>query len=62
MKINNNALKLWNVTMDDYLAWCKENKRASYLTKTKKEFFSKLRSGRLVKDSNGHLVKKRKTI
>ena len=60
MKVNNQAFKLAGVTLDDYNKWCDENKKPRYLPQTKKEFFTRIHDGRLVKDKDGNLIKKRK--
>lgn len=61
MKINKQAFQLAGVSEAEYRKWCKENKKPYYKAETKAEFFSKIQSGRLVKDSDGKLVKKRLT-
>ena len=58
--INEKALKLAGVTETEFKKWCKENKKKAYLASTKAEFFAKIADGRLVRDSEGKLVKKYK--
>lgn len=58
VKLNKQALKLYNVTNEDYLQWCKTWKKAAYKPSTKEDFFTRLREGRLIKDVNGKLVRK----
>lgn len=60
MSMNKQIFKAVGVTESDYKAWCKENKKVAYKAETKKEFFSRIQEGRLVKDSKGHLIKKYK--
>ena len=55
------AFQLVGVTEADYRKWCKENKKSYYKPEVKAEFFSKIQSGRLVKDADGKLIKKRLT-
>lgn len=59
--MNEKAFSLAGVTQDDYKKWCKENHKASYKPETKREFFAKIQSGRLAKDSSGRLVRKYKS-
>lgn len=58
--MSNNAFVLAGVTKEDYLKWCKSNKKPSYKKETKTEFFSKIQNGKLTKDNKGNLVKKEK--
>lgn len=59
MTINKQAFELAGVTERDYKTWCEENHKAQYKTKTKADFFARIRDGRLVKDvKTGKLVKK----
>ena len=60
MTLNKNAFKISGVTQAEYFRWCKENKKPAYLTSTKTEFFRKIQEGKLVRDSEGKLIKKRK--
>lgn len=60
VKINKQAFSLVGVTVEEYVNWCIENKRPIYNQKTKNEFFKLISDGRLVRDMNGRLVKKRK--
>lgn len=54
------AFHITGVTKDEYLDWCKQNDKPSYKQETKKEFFYKIRTMRLVRDSiTGKLVIKR---
>ena len=60
MNVNKQAFALRGVTVEDYIAWCnKKNRKKSY-SSNKKEFFSRLDDGRLVKDPRtGELKEKR---
>lgn len=40
--INKQILKLFRITNEDYLNWCKEQKTKSYLKEAKVEFFKYL--------------------
>jgi hypothetical protein len=59
MNINTQAFALRNVTVKQYLEWCELKKKPAYLASTKKEFFERIDSGKIVKDENGHLIEKR---
>lgn len=56
--MNKSALKIAGVTESDFKKWCLDNKKPSYKASTKAEFFARISDGRLVKDSQGNLVKK----
>ena len=59
MAINKQALRLSGVTEADYKQWCIDNHKPAYLSSTKKDFFDRIKDGRLVKDANtGKLIKK----
>ena len=58
--MNKKGLDVANVSEKDFISWCKENHKAPSKASTKKEFFDKIISGKLVKDSTGKLVKSRK--
>lgn len=58
MTLNKQAFTIAGVTIDDYKKWCKETGKAAYKHESKEEFFARIADGRLVKDSNGKLVKK----
>lgn len=51
MQISKQALAIVGVTIDDYLEWCLNNNKASYKNETKKEFFTKIKEGRIVRDN-----------
>ena len=58
--LNDQIMKLYDVTEEDYIMWCiKNNKQRSYKSSAAK-FVEKLRTGRLVRDSaTGKLVVKK---
>lgn len=58
-KPNEEALKYYNVTLDDYFKWCDDTHRAPYRYDTKKEFFLRLRDGRLVKSKSLNILKRK---
>lgn len=58
--MNKKALMIAGVTENDFKKWCKDNNKASYKTEVKVDFFARIQDGRLVKDANGNLVKKKK--
>ena len=57
-KINENALKLYGATQEDYEYWSELTNKEQYSSSTKREFCKRLREGRLVKDKYGNLVRK----
>ena len=56
------AFSIVGVTEQDYLDWCKENKKPHYRTSTKAEFFKLIQEGKLVKDKSGQVVKGKSKI
>lgn len=60
MTLNQQAFKLAGVTEEEFKAWCKENKKPMYLKSSKAEFFARIHDGRLVRDTDGKLIKKRR--
>lgn len=55
---NATALKMYGVTQQDYNDWCKATGKPTYSNATKRNFFTRLREGRLVKDKYGKLIRK----
>lgn len=54
------AFYITGTTYEEYLAWCKENNRPAYKQSSKREFFTKIRIGKLCRDNiTGKLVNKR---
>lgn len=58
--MNKQVTKLLGITEEDYVKWCRANKRAAYKKDSRKEFISKVQSGKLERDENGNFVKCRK--
>lgn len=58
--MNKQVTKLLGITEEDYVKWCKTNKRAIYKRDSRKEFIDKVQSGKLERDENGNFVKCRK--
>lgn len=56
---NEQIKKLYNVTDKDYSDWCEKHNKATSYKSTMSDFLWRLRTGRLVKDSNDKLVAKR---
>lgn len=56
--INKNALKLSNITEEEYKKWCKDNNKYFSKPATKKEFFLKIQSGKIVRDKDGKIINK----
>lgn len=57
--LNEQIKKLYNITDEDYLNWCKKNDKSFSYKETMKLFLYKIRTGRLVKDDHGNLVVKK---
>lgn len=57
--LNEQIKNMYQVSDRDFLKWCEQNKKAKCYKDTVAEFVYKLRTGRLVKDSNGNLQTKR---
>lgn len=57
--LNNQIKQLYNVTDEDYVAWCNEKKKPVSYKTTVSDFVYRLRTGRLVKDSTGKLIVKK---
>ena len=53
------AFAITKTTRDEFDRWCKENKLPSYKIESKREFFTLIRKGELVRDSEtGEIVRK----
>ncbi|MDD7037761.1 MAG: hypothetical protein PUI63_00855 [Alistipes senegalensis] len=49
------------ITEEEYKEWCESQSLSAYKVSTKQEFFSKIQSGQIVRDSKtGKLIEKRK--
>ena len=60
MKYLNDQIKeLYEVSEADYVRWCKDNKKSMSYKETVSDFLYRMRTGRLVKDSNGNLIRKK---
>ena len=55
--MNKQISKLLNVNEEDYIKWCRANKRAVYKKSSKKEFFNKILKGKLVRNESGNFIK-----
>lgn len=53
----NNPFEIAGVTEKEYRVWCIENKKPHYDRAVKKQFFTKIFEGKLVRDKDGKLVK-----
>ena len=54
------AFYITGVSKKEYLDWCKDNKKPSYKAATKRDFFERIRQGKLCRDAiSGKLVVKR---
>lgn len=63
MSFNKQIKEFMNVSNEDYLQWCKDNKKKAYKRSTKEEFFARISDGRLVKDTTtGKIIKKRRRV
>lgn len=57
--LNEQIKKLYDITEKDYIEWCEKNNKPKSYKDSISTFVYKLRTGRLVKDSNGKLVVKK---
>lgn len=55
--MNKQLFELLGITEEDYIKWCRANKRAAYKKSSLKEFIEKVRKGKLVRDEKGIFVK-----
>ena len=53
------AFCITETTKQEYLDWCKKNNKPSYKLESKKEFFARIKEGKLVRDSATGLLVKR---
>lgn len=54
------AFYITGTTKEEYIDWCKETHRATYKQASKREFFNRIRTGKLCRDAlTGKLVAKR---
>ena len=60
--MNKQILTLVGVSEEEYLDWCKVNKKRRSLLKTKQEFFKRIREGKLVRDEDGKLINRDKRV
>lgn len=60
--MNKQILSLVGVSEEEYIDWCKETGRRHSLLKTKREFFERIREGKLVRDKDGKLINKDKRV
>lgn len=59
--MNKQIFKHVGVTGAEYRQWCKDNKKASYKPSVKADFFERIQDGRIMRDSDGVLVNKRRS-
>lgn len=55
--MNKTVFELANVTEEEYYKWCRKNKKSAYLIDTKRDFFTKIQQGKLVRNDKGEIVK-----
>lgn len=55
--MNKQISELLGITDEDYVKWCRANKRAAYKKSSLKEFLEKVQKGKLVRDERGIFVK-----
>lgn len=58
VKLTKAVKDLLNITEQDYILWCKKNKKACLKDESKKEFFELVRSGKLIRDESGKFISK----
>lgn len=56
--MNKKCLDLAGVDENEFYKWCRENKKPTYKTESKREFFSKIQEGKLVRNEKGSIIKK----
>ena len=56
--MNRQLFETAGVTEEEFLNWCKQNKKPSYKKEVKEEFFQKIHDGKLVKNSQNQLISK----
>ena len=59
MSFNKQVEKMVGVDEREYRKWCKENKEPIHKAESKTKFFARIQEGRLLKDSEGNIVRKR---
>lgn len=59
--MNRQIFRMLGISEEEYKEWCSNNYLVAYKISTKQEFFDKIQSGQIVRDSNtGKLIEKRK--
>lgn len=53
------SFDLVGVSEMEYMNWCKENNKPWYRRATKVDFFTRIQDGRLVRDKDGKLARRR---
>ena len=60
-EMNRQIFRMLGITEEEYKEWCESQSLSAYKVSTKQEFFSKIQSGQIVRDSKtGKLIEKRK--
>lgn len=60
MKYLNKQIKMiYDVTDEDYIDWCKKNKKPITYKSSIQAFIYRVRTNRLIKDCNGRMVVKK---
>lgn len=57
--MNKQVFEQVGITEEEYKQWCKENKKPYYKSSTKTEFFKKIQEGKILKDNDKLITKKR---
>ena len=57
--LNEQVKNLYGITDSDYQTWCVKNDKPMTYKSSIEKFLYKMRTGRLVKDSNGKLIVKK---
>lgn len=57
MYISKQAFDIVGVTVEDYLQWCQDYNKLPYMKKVRKEFFGRIKDGRIVRDHDTRKLK-----
>lgn len=60
MNINKQLSEFMGIKEEDYIKWCKLNKKKKYKRESRTEFFKKIQDGKLKRNEKGILVKPQK--
>ena len=55
--MNRQIFNEFKINEEDFFLWCKENKKPRYKREVKQEFFKLIQDKKLIRNSDGKLVK-----